>query len=80
MRAVRIHARRDMRTEQVPSPVPAAGEVRLRVRVQAMWGFAGRICTMRSAPRSAACRRARARVRRRSPVSPSRMRGCPRRR
>src|SRR6478736_564469 len=31
MRAVRIHARQDMRTEQVPSPEPAVGEVRLRV-------------------------------------------------
>ncbi len=31
MRAVRIHAKQDMRTEQVPSPEPAAGEVRLRV-------------------------------------------------
>ena len=31
MRAVRIHARQDMRTEQVPSPEPAAGEVRLQV-------------------------------------------------
>ena len=31
MRAVRIHAKQDMRTEQVPSPVPDAGEVRLRV-------------------------------------------------
>lgn len=31
MRAVRIHGKQDMRTEQVPSPVPDAGEVRLRV-------------------------------------------------
>src|SRR4029453_2537286 len=31
MRAVRIHARQDMRTEQVPNPEPDAGEVRLRV-------------------------------------------------
>ena len=31
MRAVRIHARLDMRTEQVPSPEPGDGEVRLRV-------------------------------------------------
>lgn len=31
MRAVRIHAKQDMRTEQVPSPEPGAGEVRLRV-------------------------------------------------
>jgi L-idonate 5-dehydrogenase len=31
MRAVRIHARQDMRTEQIPSPEPDAGEVRLRV-------------------------------------------------
>ena len=31
MRAVRIHAKRDMRTEQVPSPDPAADEVRVRV-------------------------------------------------
>src|SRR6476619_6957547 len=31
MRAVRIHAKQDMRTEHVPSPEPAAGEVRLRV-------------------------------------------------
>ena len=41
MRAVRIHARRDMRTEQVPSPVPAAGEVRLRVRVLGYVGICG---------------------------------------
>jgi L-idonate 5-dehydrogenase len=31
MRAVRIHAKQDMRTEQIPSPNPAADEVRLRV-------------------------------------------------
>jgi len=31
MRAVRIHARQDMRTEQVPDLEPGAGEVRLRV-------------------------------------------------
>jgi L-idonate 5-dehydrogenase len=31
MRAVRIHAKQDMRTEQVPTPDPAADEVRLRV-------------------------------------------------
>ena len=31
MRAVRIHAKQDMRTEQVPSPEPDVGEVRLRV-------------------------------------------------
>lgn len=31
MRAVRIHAKQDMRTEQVPSLNPAADEVRLRV-------------------------------------------------
>ncbi len=31
MRAVRIHAKQDMRTDQVPSPEPGAGEVRLRV-------------------------------------------------
>ncbi len=31
MRAVRIHASRDMRTEDVPSPEPRPGEVRLRV-------------------------------------------------
>jgi L-idonate 5-dehydrogenase len=31
MRAVRIHAKQDMRTEQVPTPEPDAGEVRLRV-------------------------------------------------
>ena len=31
MRAVRIHAKQDMRTEQVPSPEPDAEEVRLRV-------------------------------------------------
>ena len=31
MRAVRIHAKQDMRTEQVPSPEPGADEVRLRV-------------------------------------------------
>jgi L-idonate 5-dehydrogenase len=31
MRAVRIHAKRDMRIEQVPSPDPGADEVRLRV-------------------------------------------------
>ena len=31
MRAVRIHAKHDMRTEQVPGPEPGPGEVRLRV-------------------------------------------------
>jgi L-idonate 5-dehydrogenase len=31
MRAVRIHAKQDMRTEQVPSPEPDNDEVRLRV-------------------------------------------------
>ena len=31
MRAVRIHGKQDMRTEQVPSPEPGPGEVRLRV-------------------------------------------------
>src|SRR4029453_12308516 len=31
MRAVRIHAKQDMRTEQVPGPEPDSGEVRLRV-------------------------------------------------
>ena len=31
MRAVRIHAKQDMRTEEVPSLDPAADEVRLRV-------------------------------------------------
>jgi Alcohol dehydrogenase GroES-like domain len=31
MRAVRIHGKQDMRTEQVPSPEPDAGEVRLRM-------------------------------------------------
>jgi L-idonate 5-dehydrogenase len=31
MRAVRIHAKQDMRTEDVPSPEPDAGQVRLRV-------------------------------------------------
>jgi L-idonate 5-dehydrogenase len=31
MRAVRIHAKQDMRSEELPSPVPAADEVRLRV-------------------------------------------------
>jgi L-idonate 5-dehydrogenase len=31
MRAVRIHSKQDMRIEQVPSPEPDAGEVRLRV-------------------------------------------------
>src|SRR5215211_4959729 len=31
MRAVRIHAKQDMRTEQVPSLEPTAGDVRLRV-------------------------------------------------
>ena len=31
MRAVRIHAKQDMRTEQVPSPEPDDDEVRLRV-------------------------------------------------
>jgi L-idonate 5-dehydrogenase len=31
MRAVRIHAKRDMRTEELPNPEPGAGEVRLRV-------------------------------------------------
>ena len=31
MRAVRIHAKQDMRMEQVPSPEPGADEVRLRV-------------------------------------------------
>ena len=31
MRAVRIHGKQDMRTEQVPSPEPDAGQVRLRV-------------------------------------------------
>jgi L-idonate 5-dehydrogenase len=31
MRAVRIHAKQDMRTEELPSPDPAADEVRLRV-------------------------------------------------
>ena len=31
MRAVRIHAKRDMRTEKFPSPDPAADEVRVRV-------------------------------------------------
>ena len=31
MRAVRIHARQDMRTEQVPDLEPGAGEVRLQV-------------------------------------------------
>src|SRR5829696_2976350 len=37
MRAVRIHAKQDMRTEELRSPDPAANEVRLRV------GYAG-IC------------------------------------
>ena len=31
MRAVRIHAKQDMRSEEVPSPEPAGGQVRLRV-------------------------------------------------
>src|SRR4029450_5987418 len=31
MRAVRIHAKQDMRSEDVPSPEPDAGQVRLRV-------------------------------------------------
>ena len=31
MQAVRIHAKHDMRTEQIPSPEPAPDEVRLRV-------------------------------------------------
>ncbi len=38
MRAVRIHAKQDMRTEQVPNPEPAAGEVRLRVRYAGICG------------------------------------------
>jgi L-idonate 5-dehydrogenase len=38
MRAVRIHARQDMRTDQLPSPEPAAGEVRLRVRYAGICG------------------------------------------
>ena len=41
MRAVRIHAKQDMRTEQVPSPEPGADEVRLRVTS----GSAGRTFT-----------------------------------
>jgi L-idonate 5-dehydrogenase len=31
MRAVRIHARHDMRIEELPNPEPAAGQVRIRV-------------------------------------------------
>ena len=38
MRAPRIHAKQDMRTEQVPSPEPAADEVRLRVRYVGVCG------------------------------------------
>ena len=38
MQAVRIHAKQDMRTEQVPSPEPADGEVRLRVRYVGICG------------------------------------------
>ncbi len=38
MQAVRIHAKHDMRTEQVPSPEPAAGEVRVRVQFAGICG------------------------------------------
>jgi L-idonate 5-dehydrogenase len=38
MRAVRIHAKQDMRTEQVPSPDPATDEVRLQVRYVGICG------------------------------------------
>ena len=41
MRALRIHAKQDMRTEQVPTPEPDAGEVRLRVGYV---GSAGQTC------------------------------------
>jgi L-idonate 5-dehydrogenase len=38
MRAVRIHAKHDMRTEMVPSPEPATGEVRVRVHFAGICG------------------------------------------
>ncbi len=38
MRAVRIHAKHDMRTEQFPNPEPTAGEVRVRVQFAGICG------------------------------------------
>ena len=38
MRAVQIHAKQDMRTEQVPTPEPKPGEVRVRVRYVGICG------------------------------------------
>src|SRR6476619_2564570 len=56
MRAAVYHGRRDLRLEDVPEPVPQAGDVKLRVRYNGICGsdlheyYAGPITTRASEP------------------------------